>query len=229
VRAARSQDHMKGRRHARRLQYIRNMPEEQRKNHLERIASGAASAPARRSNTLSLTARLGLWCGEEGLLRATRSRLEQHRREDNAPAPRVTPARAARAGEWGGRLARRDSGGRAGLDTCLPSLRIGAYNLPSSMDLRTFLEDMQARAAPPPNAWLGLGKLNLPLCRARPEGVPWAWSQTGARPGASLAAEARGACRRGRLWAAVMQRSAVPMHACMRRGREPGVCGGCLR
>ena len=32
---------MKGRRHARRLQYIRSMPEEQRMNHLERIASGS--------------------------------------------------------------------------------------------------------------------------------------------------------------------------------------------
>ena len=182
MRAARAQDHMKGRRHARRLQYIRNMPEEQRKNHLERIASGAASAPARRSNTLSLYSASRPLMRGRGAVRAFRSRPEQHRREDNAPAPRVTPARAARAGEWGGRLARRDSGGRAGLDTCLPSLRIGAYNLPSSMDLRTFLEDMQARAAPPPSAWLGLGKLNLPLCRACPKGVPWAWSQTGARP-----------------------------------------------
>ena len=50
------------------------------------------------------------------------------------------------AGEWGGRLARRDSGGRGALETCLPTVRIGAYNLPSSMDLRTFLEDMQARS-----------------------------------------------------------------------------------
>ncbi|KAK9837443.1 hypothetical protein WJX81_003056 [Elliptochloris bilobata] len=88
------EDHMKGRRHARRLQYIRNMPEEQRMNHLERIASG----------------------------------------------------------EWGGRLARRDSGGHGALETCLPTVRIGAYNLPSSMDLRTFLEDMQEIGAKTPVA-----------------------------------------------------------------------------
>ena len=32
---------MRGRRHARRLQYIRNMPESERTAHMERVASGA--------------------------------------------------------------------------------------------------------------------------------------------------------------------------------------------
>ena len=60
--------------------------------------------------------------------------------QGGSPEPRI------QTGEWGGRLARRDSGGRGALETCLPTVRIGAYNLPSSMDLRTFLEDMQARS-----------------------------------------------------------------------------------
>ena len=34
------QDHMRGRRHARRLQYIRNMPESERTPFMERVASG---------------------------------------------------------------------------------------------------------------------------------------------------------------------------------------------
>jgi len=70
---------------------------------------------------------------------------------------------------------------------------------------------MQARAAPP--SW---------RCarRARPWRVGWLM-RPNRRP-ACLAAEGRGACRRGRLWAAVMQRRATRMRACMRRGREPG-------
>lgn len=34
------EDHMRGRRHARRLQYIRNMPESERTPFMERVASG---------------------------------------------------------------------------------------------------------------------------------------------------------------------------------------------
>lgn len=37
------QDHMRGRRHARRLQYIRNMPESERTPFMERVASGEST------------------------------------------------------------------------------------------------------------------------------------------------------------------------------------------
>ncbi|KAK9789372.1 hypothetical protein WJX73_008406 [Symbiochloris irregularis] len=38
--AANLQDHLRGRRHARRLQYLKHMPEQERSKHIERIASG---------------------------------------------------------------------------------------------------------------------------------------------------------------------------------------------
>lgn len=36
------QDHLRGRRHARRLQYLKHMPEQERSKHIERIASGTS-------------------------------------------------------------------------------------------------------------------------------------------------------------------------------------------
>ena len=59
-----------------------------------------------------------------------------------------------RAGEWH-LLARKDSGSSTGShgEGCAHTLlRIGSITLPSSMDLRQYLEQMQARAASPHTA-----------------------------------------------------------------------------
>ena len=58
------QDHLRGRRHARRLQYLRHMPVAERAKHIDRITSGAAAdagGPVRRCQQPGLNA-LGL-CG----------------------------------------------------------------------------------------------------------------------------------------------------------------------
>jgi hypothetical protein len=58
----------------------------------------------------------------------------------------------ARAGEWH-LLARKDSGSSTGShgEGCAHTLlRIGSITLPSSMDLRQYLEQMQARTRRPP-------------------------------------------------------------------------------
>ncbi|CAL5220929.1 g3027 [Coccomyxa viridis] len=97
------EDHMRGRRHARRLQYIRNMPESERTPFMERVASG----------------------------------------------------------DWHV-LHRRDSTGSTGSNgEGISLLRIGSITLPSSMDLRQYLEQMQevgestpkASAIPPSSAF----------------------------------------------------------------------------
>ena len=54
---SRAQDHMRGRRHARRLQYIRNMPESERTPFMERVASGAPQHPCTLAQPLFLCSR----------------------------------------------------------------------------------------------------------------------------------------------------------------------------
>lgn len=53
-----AQDHMRGRRHARRLQYLKHMPEQERSKHIERIASGGCRTPPFPSFLLSCPAAL---------------------------------------------------------------------------------------------------------------------------------------------------------------------------
>ncbi len=120
------QDHMRGRRHARRLQYIRNMPESERTPFMERVASGETHCICLAINWVLSKIRSCLAAG-------TPCGSKHHWLN-----------RSSRAGDWHV-LHRRDSTGSTGSNgEGISLLRIGSITLPSSMDLRQYLEQMQA-------------------------------------------------------------------------------------